>query len=80
MSDRQQVMYNAFQDEMSKIAVSGKLLLGGGAVLGTAVAAPYAVKRWKAGGKELEESRLSRMRKKLQEEEMKYSKKYQGMM
>lgn len=77
MNDRQQVMYNAFQEEMSKIAVSGKLLAAGTAVAGTAVAAPYAVKRWKAGGKELEETRLQRMRKRLQDEEMKYTKKYQ---
>jgi hypothetical protein len=76
MNDKQQVMYEAFQDEMSKIAVSGKLLLGAGAIGATAVAAPYATKRWKAGGKELEESRLQRMRKRLQDEEGKYSKKY----
>lgn len=73
---RREIMLEAFQDEMSKIAVSGKALAVGAGVVGTAIAAPYAKKRWDAGGKELEESRLSRMRRKLQAEEAKYQKKY----
>ena len=74
--NRRDVMLNAFQEEMSKIAVSGKALAIGAGVVGTAAAAPYAKKRWDAGGKELEESRLSRMRRRLQAEEAKYQKKY----
>ena len=73
---RREIMLEAFQDEMHKIAVSGKAVAVGAGVLGAAVAAPYAKKRWDAGGKELEESRLSRMRRKLQMEEAKYQKKY----
>jgi len=73
---RRDIMLEAFQDEMSKIALSGKALAIGAGVVGTAAAAPYAKKRWDAGGKELEESRLSRMRRKLQQEESKYQKKY----
>ena len=74
--NRRDVMMEAFQDEMSKIAISGKAMAIGAGVLGTAAAAPYAKKRWDAGGKELEESRLSRMRKKLQTEEAKYQRRY----
>jgi len=77
---RRDIMLEAFQDEMYKIAVSGKAVAIGAGVLGTAVAAPYAKKRWDAGGKELEESRLSRMRRKLQMEEEKYQKKYMSGM
>lgn len=77
---RREIMLEAFQDEMNKIAVSGKALAIGAGVLGTAAAAPYAKKRWDAGGKELEESRLSRMRRKLQMEEAKYQKKYMSGM
>lgn len=73
---RRDIMLEAFQDEMHKIAVSGKALAIGAGVLGTAAAAPYAKKRWDAGGKELEESRLERMRRKLQMEEANYQKKY----
>jgi len=39
---RREVMLEAFQDEMSKIAISGKALAVGAGIAGTAVAAPYA--------------------------------------
>lgn len=78
MSQYNQVLYSAFEDEMRKLAMSGKALAIGAGIAGTAVAAPYAKKRWDAGGKELEESRLGRMRKRLQQEEMKYQRKYQS--
>ena len=80
MMTRREVMLESFQDEMRKIAVSGKAVAIGAGVLGTAAAAPYVKKRWDAGGKELEESRLSNMRRKLQMEEAKYQKKYMSGM
>ena len=76
MSQYNQVLYSAFEDEMNKLAMSGKALAIGAGILGTAAAAPYAKKGGDGGGKELEESRLGRMRKRLQQEEMKYQRQY----
>jgi hypothetical protein len=74
--NHEDIMYNAFSDEMEKISVSFKALgltaLGAGGVVG----AGEMKRRWDAGTKELAEQRMERMQKRLQRMNTMHSMKY----
>lgn len=72
----QEVMYAAFSEEMEKIAISLGLAAGAGLGIGGTMLAGAAKKRWKAGGKELEEQKIEAMQRRLQRMQAMHQAKY----
>jgi hypothetical protein len=74
--NNQEIMYNAFADEMEKISISLKTLGIAGLGAGGAVAVNEGRRRWDASSKELQEQRMENMQKRLQRMNAMHAMKY----
>jgi hypothetical protein len=74
--NNQEIMYNAFADEMEKISISLKALGIAGLGAGGAVAVNEGRRRWDASSKELAEQRMENMQKRLQRMNAMHAMKY----